>query len=948
MGICPQHNILFDQLTVTEHLSFFQRIKGIKPTRSSLRQSAQEIGLGDYLRTTSIALSGGNKRKLSLAIALCGDPQFLMLDEPTSGMDVASRRNCWELLRKKRQGRVTLLTTHFLDEASLLADRIAVMKEGQLQCVGSELFLKNRFGLGYNLTVVLEGVSSSAPVQSSLANDDADDVESGSRGTPSPLLASASEEITAFLNQYVPNTELIRKSARELTFRFPQGTEDSFPDVFDALEEERGRLGIGAYGVSDTSLEEIFLQLAETEDGLPEKERNIEDEITESRAHASTAVEDKAAPADATNEDHQVLQEDLRPLNPLRQILLLYGKRFTIQRRDLKGAFFQVLLPVLLCALVLLVLTLEIVLAGPPIELSVGLYRTGSDGAASRTDVIVGGGMTIETDTARRLTFIDEEFMDVSSLLQSEYPNAEFEHLIDAVSSSDISQYLLETYNDHQHNDRFGALALYDRINMTAEIDWDALREDLGSLVTSSLADVDSVDVGSLLGINGSVIDVNTSFPEVSSFVEQVSDALGNQTFTIDTVALRDTTQRALRNIINSAVALNVPNATLLVQDLEDALDEFFDDVNEIQPGETNPAISFVNAVLSTITDGVVQDLGTSTVEQISEALLNRGEIFNRTVIIEGWLEIFDELLNPFGGTRNTSEAIANLVTEAFDAVANSTTDLTSAPNDLLILPVILLDGFANQLYENFGENATLSLGQLSTFLLEDILPVSGNLRIKVDRITIDVAGDAVVLEGVFVELMSEVLLSDEKITLGMSTLDSAGALLPSGRSSLVVGFNTDASILHNSSSPHAVAAFNQAFMEYSFKQCTDDPNMARLNSINHPLPVTEQQAIEIRTILSILASLFLLIPYCYVPGAFIVFLVKERVSKSKHLQLVSGVELTSYWIGNYLWDLTLWLLLTMLIMVVFLIYGGNSAAVFVGDGESFVASMVRLSLQTY
>jgi ATP-binding cassette subfamily A (ABC1) protein 3 len=109
LGICPQHNVLFDSLTVTEHLYFFLRIKGIMPNAATVRSNAQEVGLGEFLKTTSIALSGGNKRKLSVAIALSGDPSVLVLDEPTSAMDPHSRRAIWDLIREKRLNRVTFL-----------------------------------------------------------------------------------------------------------------------------------------------------------------------------------------------------------------------------------------------------------------------------------------------------------------------------------------------------------------------------------------------------------------------------------------------------------------------------------------------------------------------------------------------------------------------------------------------------------------------------------------------------------------------------------------------------------------------------------------------------------------------------------------------------------------------------------------------------------------------
>lgn len=76
-----------------------------------------------------------------------------MLDEPTSGMDLTARRELWNMLKDEKQGRVIVLTTHFMDEADILGDRIAIMANGQLECLGSSLFLKNKFGVGYRLTM---------------------------------------------------------------------------------------------------------------------------------------------------------------------------------------------------------------------------------------------------------------------------------------------------------------------------------------------------------------------------------------------------------------------------------------------------------------------------------------------------------------------------------------------------------------------------------------------------------------------------------------------------------------------------------------------------------------------------------------------------------------------------------------------------------------------------
>jgi ATP-binding cassette subfamily A (ABC1) protein 3 len=99
-------------------------------------------------------LSGGNRRKLSVAIALIGGSKFVLLDEPTAGMDLSARRKLWNMLKNYKHNRIIILTTHYMDEADILGDRVAIMTAGQLICLGSPLFLKNRFGVGYNLTMV--------------------------------------------------------------------------------------------------------------------------------------------------------------------------------------------------------------------------------------------------------------------------------------------------------------------------------------------------------------------------------------------------------------------------------------------------------------------------------------------------------------------------------------------------------------------------------------------------------------------------------------------------------------------------------------------------------------------------------------------------------------------------------------------------------------------------
>ena len=123
VGVCLQHDCLFPQLTVLEHIIFFSRVKGMYGEKSkaecekSVMTAIEDVALIEKKHSFAKDLSGGMKRKLSVAIAFCGDSKVVFLDEPTSGMDPFSRRFTWNVIRQYRENRCIILTTHFMVRA---------------------------------------------------------------------------------------------------------------------------------------------------------------------------------------------------------------------------------------------------------------------------------------------------------------------------------------------------------------------------------------------------------------------------------------------------------------------------------------------------------------------------------------------------------------------------------------------------------------------------------------------------------------------------------------------------------------------------------------------------------------------------------------------------------------------------------------------------------------
>jgi ABC-2 type transport system ATP-binding protein len=135
IGVVLQSSELWPTLTPVETLRMFA---GYYPRPRTVDEVLELVGLGDKRDARVRTLSGGQKRRLDLGIALVGDPQLVFLDEPTTGFDPAARRTAWEMIRSLRAlGKTVLLTTHYLDEAQQLSDRVAVLREGRIVTIGA-------------------------------------------------------------------------------------------------------------------------------------------------------------------------------------------------------------------------------------------------------------------------------------------------------------------------------------------------------------------------------------------------------------------------------------------------------------------------------------------------------------------------------------------------------------------------------------------------------------------------------------------------------------------------------------------------------------------------------------------------------------------------------------------------------------------------------------------
>ena len=276
LGVCPQFDAI-DQMTVSEHLRFYARVRGATNVKHNVEEIIRGVGLDRFRNRMAAKLSGGNKRKLSLGIALIGNPSVILLDEPSSGMDAASKRVMWRTLSSVMAGRSLLLTTHSMEEADALATRAGIMAKNML-ALGSIPALRKRHGDTYNVHLVhkdapatseadmariKEWIHTTIPaavveervfhgqvrfsVPSSLYTHETAGYEK--QNTASTSSSSSSENndaITATNTNGGPGV---------------QGQRQGVSTLFTLLESNIHALGLEYYSVSQSTLDQVFLNI---------------------------------------------------------------------------------------------------------------------------------------------------------------------------------------------------------------------------------------------------------------------------------------------------------------------------------------------------------------------------------------------------------------------------------------------------------------------------------------------------------------------------------------------------------------------------------------------------------------------------------------------------------------------------------------------------------------
>ncbi|CAF1162270.1 unnamed protein product [Adineta steineri] len=371
LGFAPQYNILFDLLTVKEHLEFFSALKDApkESIETEIHKMLNDLALEKKADNYSTELSGGMKRKLSIAIAFVGNSTTVILDEPTAGVDPFARRAIWDLVLKYKPGRTIVLSTHHLDEADLLSDRLAIISSGELQCVGTPMYLKRKYGEGYNLIIELASSSDDSVLRPIINKN-------------SSINSLRFLKLTDFLRQFIVDICVKEQHGDQITYILIDDAKHTkyFPKMLAELDANKKKYQIKSYGLSNSSLEQVFLRVANEIKRPEDYERLSWWKKFQNRFKKSDKkVEEQTQKLDDTSNDNDNDDDDQLETNTglsnewspytverytgihrtFIQIKGLLIKRFHRTKRNIKGLIAEILLPIIFILLAMLVTTLS-------------------------------------------------------------------------------------------------------------------------------------------------------------------------------------------------------------------------------------------------------------------------------------------------------------------------------------------------------------------------------------------------------------------------------------------------------------------------------------------------------------------------------------------------------------------------------------------------------------
>ncbi|XP_036065527.1 uncharacterized protein abca12 isoform X2 [Oryzias melastigma] len=361
LGVCMQYDVLFDHMTTKEHLLLYGQIKAPHWSPRELHEQVRTIlndtGMYPHRHKRVGTLSGGMKRKLSISIAFIGESRLVVLDEPTTGVDPCSRRSIWDIIIQQKKKRTIIMSTHHLDEAEVLSDRIAFLETGGLKCCGSPFYLKEKLGQGYKLTLTKK-----------IQNAQSDQMDSA--------------ELKAFIQSHIPEARFKDTQGGDMIYSLPpfnSRNASSYRSLLTALDANLNDLQLGSYGISDTTLEEVFLQL--TNDSSEHKDRplTVSETVSDTSSIASFPS-DLSESASNFNDKSNLTSTFVVSGMALawQQMTAILIKRFHHSRRDWKGLIAQIVLPVVFVLFAMALSCIKNDLQHyPELKLSPELYNLG-------------------------------------------------------------------------------------------------------------------------------------------------------------------------------------------------------------------------------------------------------------------------------------------------------------------------------------------------------------------------------------------------------------------------------------------------------------------------------------------------------------------------------------------------------------------------------------------